>query len=95
MIMVEPSAGIRRNYNDVAELCNCAGGPVYLAKNGESELAVINVEAFERRESMLRLREDLVAVAENRLEGRVGNAVDRVSVMMKAAVQKVQDGHGE
>ena len=35
---IKPSASIRQNYNDIAELCRSTGEPVYLTKNGEGDL---------------------------------------------------------
>ncbi len=31
---IKPSAAIRQNYNEIAELCRSTGEPVYLTKNG-------------------------------------------------------------
>ena len=67
---IKPSAAIRQNYNDIAELCKTTGEPVYLTKNGEGDLVVMDIEAFTRREKMLKLREELLAVEEDRLHGR-------------------------
>jgi prevent-host-death family protein len=92
MINIKPSAAIRRDYNSISELCKRSGEPVYLTKNGEGDLVVMDIEAFARRESMLRLRESLVAAEEGRLAGKSGYSLDDVSSMMKAAIQEVLDG---
>ena len=55
---IKPSAAIRQNYNDIAELCKTTGEPVYLTKNGEGDLVVMDIEAFTHREKMLKLREE-------------------------------------
>ena len=39
---IKPSASIRQNYNDIAELCRSTGEPVYLTKNGEGDLVVMD-----------------------------------------------------
>lgn len=93
MINIKPSAAIRKNYNEIAELCKQSGEPVYLTKNGEGDLVVMDLETFAKRESMLRLREDLIAAEEGRNSGKPGYSVDEVSVMMKTALQDVLDGH--
>lgn len=93
MINIKPSAAIRKNYNEIAELCKQSGEPVYLTKNGEGDLVVMDIEAFARRESMLRLRENLIAAEEGRISGKPGYSVDEVSAMMKTALQEVLDGH--
>jgi len=49
MINIKPSAAIRKNYNQISELCRKTGEPVYLTKNGEGDLVVMDVESFARR----------------------------------------------
>ncbi|MEA4926965.1 MAG: type II toxin-antitoxin system prevent-host-death family antitoxin [Syntrophomonadaceae bacterium] len=92
MMQIKPSAAIRKNYNEISELCKQSGEPVYLTKNGEGDLVVMDIEAFARRESMLRLRENLVTAEESRLGGKNGYSIDEVSDMMKAAVREVLNG---
>ena len=53
---IKPSASIRQNYNDIAELCRSTGEPVYLTKNGEGDLVVMDINSFTKREKMLKLR---------------------------------------
>ena len=43
---IKPSASIRQNYNDIAELCRSTGEPVYLTKNGEGDLVVMDINSF-------------------------------------------------
>ncbi len=92
MINIKPSAAIRKNYNEISELCKRLGEPVFLTKNGEGDLVVMDIETYARRESMLRLRENLVSAEEGRLSGKPGYSVDEVSAMMKAVVREVLDG---
>ena len=92
LMNIKPSAAIRKNYNEISELCKQSGEPVFLTKNGEGDLVVMDIETFARRESMLRLRENLVAAEEGRLFGKPGHSIDEVSAMMKAAVREVLDG---
>ena len=93
MMNIKPSASIRKNYNDISKLCKQSGEPVYLTKNGEGDLVVMDIEAFVRRESMLQLREKLIISEENRLNGKAGFSIDEVSSMMKVAVKEVLDGN--
>lgn len=89
---IRPSAAIRQNYNEISELCKKSGEPVYLTKNGEGDLVVMNIEAFTRREKMLALREELLAVEEARMNGETGYSVDDVASAMKAAISEVANG---
>lgn len=88
---IRPSAAIRQNYNEIAELCKRSGEPVYLTQNGEGDLVVMDIAAFIRREKMLKLREELLAVEEGRLRGEAGYTVDEVVKMMRRAVGERRD----
>lgn len=85
---IKPSASIRQNYNDIAELCRSTGEPVYLTKNGEGDLVVMDINSFTKREKMLKLREELLAVEEDRLHGAPDYSVDEVSSMMDQAIRE-------
>jgi PHD/YefM family antitoxin component YafN of YafNO toxin-antitoxin module len=69
---IRPSANIRQNYNEIATLCRKNAEPVFLTKNGEGDLVVMDIETYNRREKMLSLREELLAVEEDRALGRNG-----------------------
>ena len=59
MVNIKPSAAIRKNYNEISELCRRTKEPVFLTKNGEWDLVVMDLDTFAQRESMLKLREML------------------------------------
>ena len=83
---IRPSAAIRQGYNEIANLCRETSEPVYLTKNGEGDLVVMDIESFERREKMLSLREKLISVEEDRLAGRTGVSLDAFSAMVDEVV---------
>lgn len=80
---IRPSAAIRQNYNEIAELCRKTASPVYLTKNGEGDLVVMDIDSFTRREKMLQLRETLLAVEEDRAMGRNGCGVDELDAYLE------------
>ncbi len=55
----------------------------------------MDIEAFARRDSMLRLRENLISSEEDRLHGKKGYSVKEVSTMMKDAVKEISDENGK
>ena len=79
---IRPSAAIRQNYNEIADLCKKTSAPVYLTKNGEGDLDVMDIVSFTRREKMLQLREELIAVEEDRLAGRMGCNLDELDAYL-------------
>ncbi len=90
---IRPSAAIRQNYNEIAELCRKTSQPIFLTKNGEGDLVVMDIETYNRREKMLELREELLSVEEDRMHGNKGYSVDEVTAMMRSAIKGAAD-HG-
>ena len=88
---IKPSAAIRNNYNEISVFCKTTGEPVYLTKNGEGDLVVMNIEAFTKREKMLKLREELIAVEEDRLRGKKGYSVNELDKMLDDVIEEVNN----
>ena len=92
-MVIRPAAAIRQNYNEIAQLCRKTGEPVFLTKNGDGDMVVMDIETFNRREKMVKLWEDLLAVEEDRLHGLPGYSVGEVSDMMRTAIREaISDG---
>ena len=81
-----------RNYNEVLRDVE-AGSPVFLTKNGEGDLVVMDIDTYNRREKMLKLREELLSVEEDRMRGSEGYSIDEVTSMMRSAIKEAA-GHG-
>ena len=47
---IRPSAAIRQNYNEIADLCRQTAEPVFLTKNGEGDLVVMDIDTYNRLE---------------------------------------------
>lgn len=91
-MQIKPSASIRQNYNKIADLCKSSGEPVYLTKNGEGDLVVMDIDTFTRREKMLKLREELLAVEEDRMAGRTGVTPDELDSYLESIIDEVEHG---
>ncbi|MFD0714580.1 type II toxin-antitoxin system Phd/YefM family antitoxin [Paenibacillus sp. GCM10027626] len=94
-MLIKPSASIRQNYNEIADLCKTSGEPVYLTKNGEGDLVVMDIEAFSRREKKLKLREELLAVQEDRMAGRAGVTPDELDHYLESIIEQIDCSDGD
>ena len=81
---IRPSAAIRQNYNEIADLCRKTAEPVFLTKNGEG---VMDIETYNRREKMLKLREELLAAEEDRAAGRAGCTLDELESYLDGVIE--------
>jgi len=87
---IKPSAAIRQNYNEIADLCRASKEPVFLTKNGEGDLVVMDIDTYSRREKMLRLREELLAVEEDRASGSMGVSPDELEAYLDSIIEEVE-----
>ena len=58
--------------------------PYFLQK-----MVVMDIETFNRREKMLKLREELLAVEEDRMAGRSGCTVDELDAYLEDVIAEV------
>ncbi|MDR3277380.1 MAG: type II toxin-antitoxin system Phd/YefM family antitoxin [Oscillospiraceae bacterium] len=88
---IKASAAIKRNYNEIAKLCRATGEPVYLTKNGEGDLVVMDIHAFEKRAEELRIAEELFRIRTARINGARGYSTEEVRNTLRAAIARAGD----
>lgn len=67
--IIKSSTAIRQNYTEISNLCKETGEPVFLTKDGEGDLVVMDISAYDQRVRQLELREKLVEIEEARKTG--------------------------
>lgn len=91
---IKPSAAIRQSYNEIAELCRSSREPVYLTKNGEGDLVVMDIESFTRREKMLDLQQKLLEIERDRIAGAKYYTPDELERELDEAIAAAEgDSH--
>lgn len=68
-MIIKPTSALRTELGEITRICKEKSEPVFLTKNGEGELVVMSIAAYERREAMLNLRAKLLEAEQQRLSG--------------------------
>ena len=76
---------LRNKYNEISKKCKKTNEPIFLTKNGEGDLVLMSIEAFEKKERLLNLKEELLRIEYNRLNG----AKDSSLIESKDEIKKI------
>jgi PHD/YefM family antitoxin component YafN of YafNO toxin-antitoxin module len=93
--LIKPSSELRKNYNRIAEICRVNKTPVFLTRNGEGDMVIMDIETYSRREEDLLVAERLLAAERARLQGTQGLSVDDFRSNMREAIKKGAAAQGE
>ena len=80
---IMPSTSLRNQQNYISEKCKTTGEPIYLTKNGEGDLVVMSIEAFEKKQALLELKEKLLDIELEQKNGAKYYTVDELDAALK------------
>ena len=86
-MIIRASADIRQNYNVVSKQCKETGQPIYLTKNGEGDLVVMDIATFEKERQVLKAQQLVLESIASRLSGEKSLSVNESKELVKAMLE--------
>lgn len=68
-MIIKASVALRNDYAKISSLAKESKEPIYITKNGEGDMVLMSIDAFEKREQILELRERVLQAEQERLNG--------------------------
>jgi len=68
-MIIKASAALRNDYMTISNMAKQTKEPIYITKNGEGDMVLMSIEAFEQREQMLLFRSKVLQAEQERISG--------------------------
>lgn len=88
-MLIKASAALRNDYATISALAKETKEPIYITKNGEGDLVLMSIDAFEKREQMLQLRAKVLQAEQERMDGEPTISVSEARKRLRGRISEV------
>ena len=85
-MLIKPSAVLRNDYASISKMAKETKEPIYITKNGEGDLVLMDIDAFEKREQMIKLRARVLEAEQQRISGAEALSIDEARARLRERI---------
>lgn len=86
---IKASVSLRNDNSTISKLAKETKEPIYVTKSGEGDLVLMSIEAFEKRERVLELRDRVLQAEQERLNGENGKSIAEVRSILRNRMNEI------
>ncbi len=88
-MLIKASAALRNDYASISALAKETNEPIYITKNGEGDLVLMSIDAFEKREQILQLRSKVLQAEQERVDGETTISVSEARKRLRKRANEI------
>lgn len=88
-MIIKASSALRNDYTSISNIAKETKEPIYITKNGEGDLVLMSIEAFEKREQILQLRAKVLQAEQERIDGAETLSVSQARKRLRERVNGI------
>lgn len=85
-MIIKASAALRNDYATISNMAKETNEPIYITKNGEGDLVLMSIDAFEKRDQVLQLRAKVLQAEQERLDGAEAISISEARKRLKERI---------
>ena len=88
-MLIKASAALRNDYATISALAKETKEPIYITKNGEGDMVLMSIDAFEKREQILQLRAKVLQAEQERIDGEPTLIVSEARMRLRERISEI------
>ena len=89
IMLIKASAALRNDYASISALAKETKEPIYITKNGEGDMVLMSIDAFEKREQLLQLRSKVLQAEQERINGEKTMSVSETRKRLRERASEI------
>ena len=88
-MIIKASAALRNDYTSISNIAKETKEPIYITKNGEGDLVLMSIDAFEKREQMLQLRAKVLQAEQERMDNAPCLSISQARKQLRGRINDI------